>query len=200
MDIKSSIETLVDHGIPVQDIMASAILNNARDVVVEIAKTDPEAVCTTVSWNGYASEDNLSCTELLCHAHRPSLYRAYIENAAPLPLDFEEVCYGDDDDDEYDDARTNMMKVGIQVNNAMLVGNPITATQLREAAIGYIKDGVYDDLHVYVDETLDKMDDCDGDEDEALGWFFIDAMEVLIGSKIENAWTIAHPKPTEDTV
>ena len=198
MDIKSSIETLVAHGIPMQDIMASAILNNARDIVAEIAKIDPEAVCMTVSWEGYACEDGLSCTELMCHAHRPSLYRAYVENAACIPPDFEEVCY----EDEYDNARTDMMKVGIQINNAMLVDKPTTAVHLREAAINYIKDRAYgrsyDDLRVYVDETLNKVGDRDGDE--ALGWFFLDAMEVLIGSKIENAWTIAHPKPTEDIV
>ena len=194
MDIKSSIETLVAHGIPMQDIMASAVLNNARDIVAEIAKIDPEAVCMTVSWGDYTGEDGLSCTELMCHARRPSLYHAYIENAACIPPDFEEVCY----EDEYDSARTDMMKVGIQINNAMLVDKPTTAVHLREAAINYIKDSAYDDLRVYADDTLNKMGDRDGDE--ALGWFFLDAMEVLIGSKIENAWTIAHPKPTEDIV
>lgn len=192
MNIKSSIEALVAHGIPMQDIMASAILNGARDVVAEIAKIDPEAISRAVSWGDYTLEDGLNCASLMCSEYKPGIYRAYAENAAYLPHEICEVCYSDE---EGFVPATSAMKIGIQVTSMLLVtGNPGLTTHLRENALEFIS-MVNDDLRDYTNDVLEQVNN-----DEELGWFFLNAMEVLIGSKIENAWTIAHPKPTEDTV
>lgn len=192
MDIKDALKTLGQAGIPMQDIMASAILNGNRDIVAEIAKIEAGFVRLQVSWGDYTPEDGLNCANLMCSEYKPDIYRAYAENAAYLPHEICEVCYSDE---EGFVPATSAMKIGIQVTSMLLVtGNPGLTTHLRENALEFIS-MVNDDLRDYTNDVLEQVNN-----DEELGWFFLNAMEVLIGSKIENAWTIAHPKPTEDIV
>lgn len=205
-EIAGALRVLNESGLPMQDVLAAAIRRGPREIIVEIAKHFPEAVSLNLSWAGYTSEITYSCVDLVCDSNNPSLYWDIINNAPKIPSGFEGACRDIDDDEiVYNgNAAVIAMRVGIQVNTALAIKDSAASAKIRESAIRYLS-GQCDDISSYAVDVLNTIDSdaeecCDVYDTTELGWFFLDAIEVLIGHSIECAWTIAHPKAKEDTI
>lgn len=201
--IVEALHTLSESGILMQDILASAIRRKSHEVIVEMAKHCPTAISTNLGWADYLSGDTYSCVDLLIDSREPSLYWDFINNATEIPPEFGGVCYDTEDDDieNFGAASYIAMRVGVQANTALAIKDPEISDRICKAAIGYLNDRC-DDIGSYAVDVLDAIDryagkNCDMTE---LGWFFLDAVKVLIGREVECAWTIAHPKAKDDTI
>ena len=199
---KKNTMDLLKCGIPPQDLLASAIINHLPDVIAEIARAEPDAIWLSVTWDYLQENDVLAPSWLMVTEHDPALYLAYVNNVAEIPLDFQEtaiVGYLDDDETGEPPAlRRQAMMAGMHVGNMTRIPDKKTVDHLREVLDEFISQAA-EDCDMFVNLVLKELDG-EYNTDEALGWFFLDAMEIYTGRKIDHSWLIEHPKPTEDVV
>ena len=192
---------LLKCGIPLQDLLAHAVINCLPDVIAEIARAEPNAMWLSVTWNYLRANDAPTPSWLMVTEHDPALYLAYVNNVAEIPPDFQETAiveYLDDDRTVRPTTRMLAMMVGMLVGNMAKISDQVLNDHLHQVLNEFIskKSGDCDKFTGMVLKGLNG--ECN--TDEALGWFFLDAMETYTGRKIDHSWLIEHPKPTEDVV
>lgn len=184
---KKNTMDLLKCGIPLQDLLASAIVNHLPDVIAEIARAEPDAVWLSTTWDYLQAEDVMPPSWLMVTEHDPALYLAYVNNVAEIPLDFQETalveCLDDDEIDEPTALRMQAMMVGMRVGNMTRISDQKVAAHLREGLDEFISQ--VGNCDTFVSLVLKELGG-EYNTDEALGWFFLDAMETYTGRKIDH--------------